>query len=82
MCCKTELLNKSSCLYICINGHDLIFFNNKDIIIDGKRFFLSKWKEKGAVLIQDILDNDGKALTFIIQNSTRHTDPNGGYDQK
>ena len=27
-------------------------------------FFLQKWKEKGVVLIQDILDNDGKFLTF------------------
>ena len=28
-------------------------------------FFLHKWKEKGVILIQDILDNDGKFLTFI-----------------
>ena len=27
-------------------------------------FFLQKWKQKGVILIQDILDNDGKFLTF------------------
>ena len=48
-------------LYKYNNGHDLILFNNKDILIDGKSFSLPKWKEKGVVLYsQDILDNDGK----------------------
>ena len=42
----------------------MILFNNKDILIDGNSFFLQKWKEKGVILIQDILDNDGKFLTF------------------
>jgi len=51
-------------LYKCNNGQDLILFNNKDILINGKRFFLPKWKEKGVVLIQDVLDSDGKPLTF------------------
>ena len=46
------------------NGQDLILFNNKDIVIDGNSFFLQKWKEKGVISIQDILDNDGKPLTF------------------
>ena len=52
-------------LYQHDNGQDLIRFNNKDILIDGNSFFLQKWKEKGVILIQDILDNDGKFLTFI-----------------
>ena len=51
-------------LYQHDNGQDLILFNNKDILIDGNSFFLQKWKEKGVILIQDILDNDGKFLTF------------------
>ena len=51
-------------LYQHDNGQDLILFNNKDILIDGNSFFLQKWKEKGVSLIQDILDNDGKFLTF------------------
>ena len=51
-------------LYQCDNGNDLILFNNKDILIDGKSFFLHKWKQKGAVFIQDILDNNGKPLSF------------------
>ena len=51
-------------LYEHDNGQDLILFNNKDILIDGKSFFLQKWKEKGVISIQDILDNDGKFLTF------------------
>ena len=52
-------------LYQHDNGHDLILFNNKDILIDGNSFFLQKWKEKGIILIQDILDNDGKFLTYV-----------------
>ena len=51
-------------LYQHDNGQDLILFNNKDILIDGKSFFLQKWKENGVTSIQDILDNDGKLLTF------------------
>ena len=51
-------------LYQHDNGQDLILFNNKDILIDGNSFFLQKWKQKGVILIQDILDNDGKFLTF------------------
>ena len=51
-------------LYQHDNGQDLILFNNKDILIDGNSFFLQKWKEKGVISIQDILDNVGKPLTF------------------
>ena len=51
-------------LHQCNNGHDLILFSNKDILIDGKSFFLHRSKEKGAVFIQDILDNNGKPLSF------------------
>ena len=51
-------------LYQHDNGQDLILFNNKDILIDGNSFFLQKWKEKGVISIQDILDNDGKFLSF------------------
>ena len=51
-------------LYQHDNGQDLILFNNKDILIEGKSFFLQKWKEKGVISIQDILDNDEKFLTF------------------
>jgi len=50
-------------LYQHDNDHDLILFKNKDILIDGSSFFLQKWKEKGVISIQDILD-DGKSLTF------------------
>ena len=51
-------------LYQHDNGQILIIFNNKDILIDGNDFFVQKWKENGVILIQDILDNDGKFLTF------------------
>ena len=51
-------------LYQHDNGQDLILFNNKDTLIEGDSFFLQKWKEKGVILIQDILDNDEKFLTF------------------
>ena len=39
-------------LYQHDNAQDLILFNNKDILIDGKSFFLQNWKEKGAILIK------------------------------
>ena len=51
-------------LYQQDNGQNLILFNNKDILIDENSFFLQKWKEKSVILIQDILDNDRKFLTF------------------
>jgi len=51
-------------LYQHDNDHDLILFNNKDILIDGSSFFLKEWREKGVISIQDILDNDGKSSTF------------------
>ena len=54
----------SSTLGPCINGQDLILFNNRDILINRKFFFLPKWKEKGVVFIHDVLDNCGKILSF------------------
>ena len=51
-------------LYEHDNGQDLIPFSNKDILIDGNSFFLQKWKEKGIISIQDILDNDRKFFSF------------------
>lgn len=43
--------------------------NNKDSLVDENSFFLQKWKEKGVVFIQDILDYIGKPFTFkVFQN--------------
>ena len=45
------------------NGQGLILFDNKDILINGKSFFLPEWKEKGVVFIH-VLDHSGKLLPF------------------
>ena len=37
------------------NGQDLILFKNKDILINGKSFFLPEWKEKRVVFIKQNL---------------------------
>ena len=39
-----------------------IIWNNKDIKIDGKPFYLHKWNEKGITFIQDLLDENGQWL--------------------
>jgi len=39
-------------------------FNNKDILVDGKPIFLSEWFRKGILSIDDLLNENGNALTF------------------
>ena len=44
-------------------GQDLVLFNNKEILIEGKTFFLKNWYQKRVVCIQDLLNNDGHLLS-------------------
>ncbi|CAH3161324.1 unnamed protein product [Pocillopora meandrina] len=43
---------------------DLLLFNNKEIKIDGNSIFYSNWSEKAVLSIQDLLDCNGKFLSF------------------
>ena len=43
---------------------ELILFNNKDILVDGKPIFLSEWFKKGILSINDLLNESGNFLTF------------------
>ena len=40
-------------------GHDLVLFNNKDILIDNKTFFYKSWFKKGIFRVHDLLTERG-----------------------
>ena len=64
--CKDILLSflglKS--LYHTHFGQDLVLFNNKEILIEGKTFFFKNWYQKRVICIQDLLNNDGHLLSI------------------
>ena len=37
---------------------------DKDILLDGCSFFYKTWFDKGVYLIQDLLDTDGKVMSY------------------
>ena len=39
-------------------------FNNKEILIDGKPFFIREWFAKGIISIKDLLQENGQFLTY------------------
>ena len=43
---------------------DLILWNNQDITIEGKSLFWRRWAKNRIYYIQDILNENGKFLTF------------------
>ena len=45
-------------------SRDIVLFNNKDILVDGKPVYINEWFKKGVVSIKDLLKNDGNFLTF------------------
>ena len=45
-------------------GQEIILFNNKAILIGGKPFFVLEWFSKGIICIKDLLDENGKLLSF------------------
>ena len=66
---KAEILKYFSDLKALYNSdltsnRDIILFNNKEILIGRKPFFNEEWFAKGIRTINDILDNDGKFLSF------------------
>ena len=45
-------------------GQEMILFNNKEILVGNRPFFLKDWFDLGIVSIQDILRENGKFLSF------------------
>ena len=45
-------------------ANDLVLYNNKEIQVDQKTVYLSKWMEKGIVSVEDLLKEDGSYLSF------------------
>ena len=43
---------------------DLVLFNNKDILVGGRPVYLHEWFKRGVVLVNDLLNENGKFLTF------------------
>ena len=45
-------------------SQDIVLFNNKEILVDGKPVYINECFKKGVVSIKDLLKNDGNFLTF------------------
>ena len=50
-------------------GRDTILFNNREILIDSKSFFWTKWYTKGIRTSRDLLDEKGQVLPFSVFQS-------------
>ena len=59
-----EFFNELKTLYSYDQKQELILFNNKDILVDGKPIFLSEWFRKGILSINELLNETGNVLTF------------------
>ena len=59
-----QFFNELKTLYSYDQKQELILFNNKDILVDGKPFFLSEWFRKGILSINELLNETGNVLTF------------------
>lgn len=59
-----DSFNELKTLYGYDQSQDIVLFNNKDILVDGKPVYINEWFKKGVVSIKDLLKNDGNFLTF------------------
>ena len=59
-----DSFNELKTLYNYYQKQDIVLFNNKEILVGGKPFFLSKWFKKGIISIKDLLTESGNFLTF------------------
>jgi len=59
-----DFFNELKTLYSYDQKRELVLFNNKDILVDGKPIFLSEWFKKGILSINDLLNESGNILTF------------------
>ena len=52
-------------LYNFKDEQEMILFNNKEILIDGRTgFFYHDWVEKGVIILYDVIDVSGNFLPF------------------
>ena len=42
----------------------MVLFNNREILINGKPFFIKEWFSKGIIGISDLLDEQGQLLSY------------------
>ena len=54
-----EFFNELKTLYSYDQKQELILFNNRDILVDGKPIFLSEWFRKVILSINDLLNESG-----------------------
>ena len=47
-----------------LSHQEFVLFNNKDILLVGCSIFYKTWLDKGGYLIQDLLDVDGKVMSY------------------
>jgi len=59
-----ESFSELKTLYGCDQLQDLVLFNNKDILVGGRPVYLHEWFMRGVVLVNDLLNESGKFLTF------------------
>ena len=45
-------------------SQDLVLFNNKVILVGGRPVYFHEWFKRGVVFISDLLNDNGKFLTF------------------
>ena len=46
------------------NLGQVVLFNNREILIDGKPFFIQEWFSKEVIFISDLLDEQGQLLSY------------------
>ena len=59
-----DSFNEFKTLYGYEQSQDIVLFNNKDILVDGKPVYINEWFKKGVISIKDLLKNDGNFLIF------------------
>ena len=57
-------------LYDFDQAQDIILFNNKEILVEGKPLILRDWFNKGILSIQALLDDAGNILSYQEFNNT------------
>ena len=43
---------------------DMVLFNNKEILVEGKPVFIKEWFDRNILSIQDLLNSNGQLLPF------------------
>jgi hypothetical protein len=57
--------NELKSLYGVDEVQDIILFNNKEILVEGKPVFIREWFNKGIISIQDLLNDFGCIMSYV-----------------